>query len=314
MKGGWVDEGSTQMQPTPLISELAKQIADHLRAQNPRAGTRLVERKLAERFRVSRSPIRSALRLLHTQGVLGMAGGGGFITIDNPEAPWPDDAATLSNDEAMYLRIAQDRLDNLLPERVTENELQRRYDLTRGELARLLRRILSEGWIERLPGHGWTFLPMLTSIETYKDSYRFRLTIEPAAILEPGFVLEREPLEACRRQQQRLVDGEIWSVSSPVLFDLNSRLHEVIIECSRNSFFIDGLKRVDRLRRLMEYKQSLDRRYAIVRCREHIELIDLLLDERRADASEFMKRHLSSVSVEKVMNGPMARAISSADD
>ena len=80
------------------------------------------------------------------------------------------------------------------------------------------------------------------------------------------------------------------------------------------SFFIDGLKRVDRLRRLMEYKQSLDRRYAIVRCREHIELIDLLLDERRDDASEFMKRHLSSVSVEKVMNGPMAQPVSSADD
>jgi DNA-binding GntR family transcriptional regulator len=146
-----------------------------------------------------------------------------------------------------------------------------------------------------------------------KDSYRFRLIIEPAAILEPGFVLDRAALEACRRQQQRLVDEGIWSVSSPVLFDLNSRLHEVIIERSRNSFFIDGLRRVDRLRRLMEYKQSLDRRYAIVRCREHIELIDLLLDDRREDASEFMNRHLSSVSVEKVMNGP-TQAVSSADD
>ena len=304
------------MQPTPLISELAKQIADHLRAENPRAGTRLVERKLAEQFRVSRSPIRSALRLLHTQGVLGLAGSGGFITIDNPEGPWPENGATITNDEAIYLRIARDRLDDLLPERITENELQRRYDLTRAELTRLLRRILSEGWIERLPGHGWAFLPMLTSIETYKDSYRFRLTIEPAAILEPGFVLNRVALEACRQQQQQLVDGEIWSVSSPSLFDTNSKLHEAIIECSRNSFFIDGLKRVDRLRRLMEYKQSLDRRYAIVRCREHLELIDLLLGERRNDASEFMRRHLASVSIEKVMNrsGPVVHDGSSADD
>ncbi|MBR0724974.1 GntR family transcriptional regulator [Bradyrhizobium manausense] len=304
------------MQPTPLISELAKQIAEHLRAENPQAGTRLVERKLAERFRVSRSPIRSALQLLHTQGMLGVAGSGGFITIDTPEASWPEQESIPNNDEAMYLRIAQDRLDNLLPERVTENELQRRYDLTRGELARLLRRILSEGWIERLPGHGWAFLPMLTSIEAYKDSYRFRLTIEPAAILEPGFVLDRAPLEACRQQQQRLVDGEIWSVSSPALFDMNSKLHEAIIECSRNSFFIDGLKRVDRLRRLMEYRQSLDRRYAIIRCREHVELVDLLLADRRLDASKFMKQHLSSVSVEKVMNtaGTAVQGVSSGDD
>ena len=307
----------TEMQPTPLISELAKQIAEHLRVENPRVGTRLVERKLAEQFRVSRSPIRSALRLLHTQGVLGVAGSGGFITIDGREASWPDNGLTVTNnDEAMYLRIAQDRLDDVLPERVTENELQRRYDLTRRDLSRLLRRILSEGWVERLPGHGWAFLPMLTSIEAYKDSYRFRLVIEPAAILEPGFVLDRAALEACRQQQQRLVDGEIWSVSSPALFDMNSRLHETIIECSRNSFFIDGLKRVDRLRRLMEYKQSLDRRYAIIRCQEHIELIDLLLDERRRDASEFMSRHLGSVSIEKVMNrtGPVAHRVSSADD
>ncbi|MCK1541149.1 GntR family transcriptional regulator [Bradyrhizobium sp. 179] len=303
------------MQPTPLINDLAKQIAEHLRAENPPAGTRLVERKLAEQFRVSRSPIRSALRLLHAQGVLGLAGSGGFITIDGRQASWPDHGATVTNEEAMYLRIAQDRLEGVLPERVTENELQRRYNMTRGELARLLRRILSEGWIERLPGHGWTFLPMLTSIESYKDSYRFRLVIEPAAILEPGFVLDRIALEACREEQQRLVDGQIWSVSSPALFDMNSKVHETIIECSRNSCLIDGLKRVDRLRRLMEYKQSLDRRYAIVRCREHVELIDLLLEERRQDASEFMRRHLSSVSVEKVINKVgAAQGISSADD
>lgn len=304
---------SIEMQPTPLINELAKQIAEHLRAENPRVGTRLVERKLAEQFRVSRSPIRSALRLLHAQGVLGLAGTGGFITIDGRDARLPGDGA-VTKDEAMYLRIAQDRLEGVLPERVTENELQRRYDLTRGELARLLRRILSEGWIERLPGHGWTFLPMLTSIETYKDSYRFRLVIEPAAILEPGFVLDRAALETCREQQQRLVDGEIWSVSRPSLFDMNSKLHETIIECSRNSFFIDGLKRVDRLRRLMEYKQSLDRRYAILRCREHVDLIDLLLEERRQDASEFMRRHLSSVSIEKVMHRTGSSGTSSADD
>ncbi len=45
-------------------------------------------------------------------------------------------------------------------------------------------RIANEGWIERLPGHGWSFLPMLKSMQSYQDSYRFRLAIEPAAIPE----------------------------------------------------------------------------------------------------------------------------------
>ncbi|MFE2282305.1 hypothetical protein ACFXAE_34760 [Streptomyces sp. NPDC059454] len=55
---------------------------------------------------------------------------------------------------------------------------------------------------------------MLTSMESYRDSYRFRLTIEPAAILEPGFVLDRDALESVRAQQQRLVDGEIHTIGN----------------------------------------------------------------------------------------------------
>jgi hypothetical protein len=39
---------------------------------------------------------------------------------------------------------------------------------------------------------------MLTSMETYQDSYGFRLTVEPATVLESGFVLE-----TVRAQQQR---------------------------------------------------------------------------------------------------------------
>ena len=79
--------------------------------------------------------------------------------------------------EATYPRIAADRPDGHLPDRVTENALARRYDLAPGQLARLLRRIAVEGWIERLPGYGWEFQPMLTSMDRYEDSYRFRLTI-----------------------------------------------------------------------------------------------------------------------------------------
>ena len=182
-----------------------------------------------------------------------------------------------------------------------ENALARRYDLSKGQLAKMLRRIASEGWIERLPGHGWAFLPVLTSMQAYEDSYRFRLVIEPAAILEPGFVSDRPALEECRLRQHRLVDGEIWTVPNTTLFEANSQLHQTIIACSRNSFFTEGLRRIDTLRRLMECRQPLDRRYAIVRCREHVQLADMLLAGERASASEFMRQHLASVSLEKTM-------------
>ncbi|MEV0597803.1 FCD domain-containing protein [Streptomyces sp. NPDC050315] len=199
-----------------------------------------------------------------------------------------------------WCESAADRLDGNLPDRVTENALARRYDLTPKQLAHILRRIAVEGWIEQLPGYGWEFQPTLTSMDSYQDSYRFRLTIEPAAVLEPGFVLDREALESVRAQQQRLVDGEIRTIGNAQLYDLNSRVHEAVMACSHNSLFIDALRRVDRLRRLIEYRRSLQRDRAAVRCAEHVEIADLLLAGKRAEASAYLREHLSSVGKEKV--------------
>lgn len=287
---------------TPLINQLASKIVEYVRSHDEPNGMRLVERKLAEHLKVSRSPVRSALKILQEEGLLKIAENGGFyVDWDGEKIPHSLVESPSDQDDEVYMMIASERLSGGLPDRVTENELARRYGLTKAQLGRVLRRIAGEGWIDRLPGHGWEFLPMLTSMQAYKDSYRFRLTIEPAAILEPTFVLNRSSLAECRQQQQRLIDGEIWDVSNPDLFDINSRLHETIIECSHNLFFIEALKRIDRLRRLIEYRQSLDRRCAIIRCQEHVRLIDLLLDERATEASEFMTKHLSSVSVMKTV-------------
>lgn len=283
--------------------QLAAQIADFIRAEAVAPGTQLVERALAEQFRVSRSPVRRALAVLQQSGHVEANGrrGGFLVCAKAMEAMAPPRAQAWDEDETAYLKIAEDNLEGRLPEKVTDSKLARDYGLSRAQLRRVLARIANEGWIERLPGHGWSFQPMLKSMQSYQDSYRFRLAIEPAAILEPGFVLNRDALLACRAQQQELVDGRIWEVSNPALFDLNRTVHESIISCSRNVFFIDSLKRVDRLRRLIEYKQSLDRHYAAIRCAEHVALIDLLLDGRREDAAAFMRRHLTSVSIEKMI-------------
>jgi DNA-binding GntR family transcriptional regulator len=284
------------MERTPLINQLASQIAAHIDQNNLRQGERLLERKLAEQFRVSRSPVRSALRLLQEHGVVEPCDRGGFAVGTSDLAVLADLEGISSEDELLYFQIADDRVAGTLPDKITENELLRRYDLTRARLTRILRRITNEGWIERLPGHGWEFLPVLTSLQAYEDSYRFRLLIEPAAILEPRFVLNRSALERCRLQQQWLVNGGIWKISDAKLFEFNSGMHEAIISCSQNSFFIDALKRIDRVRRLMEYRQKLDRESALGRCREHIQLLDLLLAEKRSEASQFLGRHLLELS------------------
>ena len=48
---------------------------------------------------------------------------------------------------------------------------------------------------------------VLTSLEAYRDSYRFRQLIEPAALLEPRFQLNRQVLESRLAEQRWLVEG-----------------------------------------------------------------------------------------------------------
>lgn len=279
---------------------VAAQIADHIRNGHAPEGTRLVERKLAEQLRVSRSPIRNALRVLQAEGVVEAPKRGGYVVLKPAQDVQPRPKLPAS-DEEVYVRIAEDRLSGGLPDRITENALARRYGLTRVQLAKVLRRIVGEGWIERLPGRGWTFLPLLTSTQAYEDGYRFRLVVEPAAILDPGFELRRPALENCCAKQQGLIDGGIWIVSETELFELSSQIHQLIIECSRNAFFRDSLKRIDVLRRIREFGQSIDREYAIVRCHEHLQIARLLLAAKRQEAADLMRRHLKSVDFAKMM-------------
>lgn len=281
---------------TNLAANLMTQIAAQIRSEGLGPGDRLTERRLAEQFRVSRSPIRTAMKRLATAGVLEAGDRGGYRVRD------PDAAGRMSDaqddggpDEAVYLRIAQDRVAGILPQRITENELLRRYDLTKGRLVKLLRRMTHEGWIERLPGNGWEFLPVLTSLQSYQDSYRFRQLIEPAGLLEARFKLNRPALEQRLDQQQALVAGDIRTVSDARLFELNSGVHEAILECSGNFFLIDALRRVDRLRRLFHYGQTLDRDTARARCVEHVELLRMVLAGRNTEASGFLRKHLAAL-------------------
>jgi DNA-binding GntR family transcriptional regulator len=132
--------------------------------------------------------------------------------------------------------------------------------------------------VERLPGHGWQFLPVLT---------------------HGAARLDREGLLKCRAEQQALADGAAQWASPAQLFDANSRLHEVIAASSGNVFIQETLHKVNRLRRLMEYGKAVNRTGTAQRCREHLTLIDLLLADRREAAADFMRLHLRDAAREK---------------
>ncbi len=288
------------MARSSLTAQLASQILDYIRANGLSRGQHLPSQLLADAFRVSRAPIASAFKFLDSMGVVRFeANRGYFLARDARDLRALKLLVNEDGDEDdSYFEIAEDRLSGKLPAQVTENELMRLYNLPRGRVLKILNRVAQEGWVERLPGHGWEFRPTLTSRDSYESAYRFRATIESAAVLEPTFKVDRDAFRLAREQQQALLDTGLERLSRADLFKINSEFHETVVACSANEFFLDSIRRVNRLRRLIEYR-VLDRIRLTRQVQEHLQILDLLEAGDVAAASEFLRRHIEGASTRK---------------
>ena len=280
-----------------LQTQLSAQIVAYICERQLPPGQHLPEQALADLFRVSRAPVRAALKALEQGGVVRLERNRGFFVQKGAEDLAQAGAGTAPAPEAEdepYLAIAADRLAGKLPGRITENELIRRYGLTRPQAVKIMARIAQEGWAERLPGHGWEFTPVLTSREAYDQGYRFRAAIESAALLEPGFRVDRPALAALRDEQRALLEGGFNHAPQARLFAANAGFHERIMEWSGNPFFMDALRRVNQVRRLLEYRLTVDRSRLERQCREHLELLDMLESGDLVTASAFLRVHIGT--------------------
>jgi DNA-binding GntR family transcriptional regulator len=194
--------------------------------------------------------------------------------------------------ESLYFRIGEDRLTGRLPQRFTETELMRRYKVTRAQVGRLLRRMSHEGWVERLPGQGWEFQPIFDSPKIYEQGYRFRELIEEAALLEPGYHLDSQTIARLRAKQKAMLEGGLLRYSRAETFETSASFHEAIVAGSGNAFLIDTIRRINRLRRLLDYRTQFDRARLVQQCREHLTLLDLIEARNFGRAAEFLKHHI----------------------
>lgn len=282
--------------PSPLTTKLAMQITELILKQELQSGAHLTEQWIADALRVSRSPVRGAMQFLESLGVLAKEPNRGYFLKKSPAALKKTTLSSEANpEEARYHQIAEDRLKGALDSEFTESELMRRYKLTATQTRRLLTRMAQEHLVHKKPGHGWEFEPVLDSVDAHNQSYRFRMIIEPAAVLEPGFRINQPAFDRCRKLQQQLLDGGILKLSRVELFTIGSEFHEMIVECSGNRYLLEALRRQNQLRRIIEYRASLDRSRLVSQCREHLQLLDLLESGKRKAASAFLREHLDVV-------------------
>ncbi|WP_427309574.1 FCD domain-containing protein [Cupriavidus sp. H39] len=276
---------------------IATQIVEFIQNEQLPVGAHLRAQMLADKLRVSRTPVNEALAILHDKGLVRREKNRGFFLAQPVMKPAAEVAEELGLAEPdvvgdAYFQIAEDLLNGSLATEVPEQTIRLRYGLTATQLNTVLTRITQEGWGERKPGYGWAFSAMLTTPDSLLQSYRMRLALEPAALLEPGYRLDAQTIARLRAAEHHLLDGGIKTDSADQLHDRGVRFHESLVEGSGNPFFIDTIRRVNRVRRLLSYRSMRERTRYEEHARQHLHLLDLLEQGRNADASAAMHDHL----------------------
>ena len=168
----------------------------------------------------------------------------------------------------------------------------RRYGVARGALARVLNGLVLDNVIERRSGHGWRFLPALDATQLHEDSYRFRLLIEPACVLEPTFRLDKARAQRLRQIHVELLSDGLEKLSSGKFFELNAEFHEFVASCSRNRFLEQAVIHQNRLRRFFSYIAVFAPERMRVSFSEHVAILDRLMAGEREHAATLLWRHL----------------------
>lgn len=272
---------------------LAGRILDWLQRQDLKAGDHVPERLATEAFHVSRTPVRSALALLTEQGLLerrdqrgffiasGFAGAHAPVQSETPEA-------------ILHDAILRDRFSKRLEAEVTAAHLARRYRAPRALVLRVLTRLQKDGIVERALGQRWVFLPALDSLRSQEDSHRFRLVLEPAAFLQPGFALDPKRTRDLKAALAELARQDSRQFDLKRALEVDIAFHEAVGDASNNAFLADAIRRQGRLRRLATGSMQVPPARLIESCREHLAILESAEAGDLQRAAELMREHLAA--------------------
>ncbi|WNF00651.1 GntR family transcriptional regulator [Streptomyces luomodiensis] len=287
-----------------LTTSIATRLVDLMRRTGLAEGAHVTEQWAADALEVSRTPVRKAMLFLADVGILDrIPNRGFFLARDASALTRPDLTDGEDVEQAAYFEIADDYVGGRFTGSFTATDISRRYRLTPRQAGRVLARMEAEDLVRRKTGgRGWEFQHVMATVEAHAQSYRFRMIVESAALLEPGFTVDTEAFARHRQQQEDLLHGDILLLPRAELFQVNASFHEMLVGCSGNQFLLDAVRRQNRLRRLIEYRHQIDRSRLTRQAREHLHLLDLIEDGRIEEASAFLHHHLDTVR--EIKTGP----------
>ena len=271
---------------------LAERILGWLRQQESKPGDHVPERLATEAFHVSRTPVRAALALLTERGLLERRDQRGYFVAQGMENA--DHAAAETPESVLHDAILRDRFSKRLDAEVTAAHLARRYQASRPLVLRVLGRLQKDGVMERALGQRWVFLPALDSLRSQEDSHRFRLILEPAAFLQPGFALDARRTRDLKTALSALSQQDVRHVDLKRAIETDIAFHEAIADACHNRFLADAIRQQSRLRRFATTSMQVPPARLIESCREHLAILEAAEAGDLARAAELMREHLAA--------------------
>ena len=289
-----------------LAKDIAREILRLRRQERWIAGAPVPVQTLARRLGVSRTPVRKALLILVDAGILERESGGAGFRLKPPQAAdpidGPSDPTAFSGPEEGGLpsRILADRAGNRIAPEVSESELLARYGTSRGAVRKALQRLAAEGLVHRQRGHGWRFVESLDNEDAIAESYAFRISLECAALRQPGYRADGRELAQLRSAHLDFLAKPPGQASPQEWFWINAHFHEALASWSQNRFFLQAIRQQNSLRRMHQYADfpSLTPAQIEQSCREHLAILAAVGAGDLARAGTLLLEHLSAATKE----------------
>ncbi|QYX55987.1 GntR family transcriptional regulator [Roseovarius sp. SCSIO 43702] len=272
---------------------LAQQVLGVVLEEGLRQGDHLPEQRFSTACGVSRTPIRAAFKLLESKQILEWREEEGYFL----RRAEPDDLARVASaldaqDGSLAARILADRAERRIGDVQSVSGLTRRYGTSRHMVLNALKILSRDGIVAQLPGRAWAFQPMFDSPKAIDDSYAMRLTLEPQAILAPGFALDPARANVLRGQIDDLLQSGPVALTAQGFLRLDCEFHGALAESCRNRFLRGTLLTHHRLRQATQKDTTIPEFRLRQALGEHLDILDALERGQFELAADHMVLHL----------------------
>jgi len=239
---------------------------------------------LAEHYKVSLTPVRTAVAELIDDGLLAK-GANRRLTVTalrskrtrTRQTKPPRDPYEVVSSDLVQLSLRGE------PIYLREEATAEKYDISRSAIRNILHRLAGEGVLDHIPRRGWRLRPFRQD-----DLQAF---IEVREVLElKALELARPKLDAA--ELQRMLELNVQPVSARRSLSVDESLHEYLIATAGNAYIKDFFDRQGRYYRLLFEWEDHDDSVATETLCQHREILTALLKKNWSSARKALSHHI----------------------